>query len=281
MKKANLEKIYSRECKEDLKKYFRTKNKKPVKTPYYSRQIKMHFENKYTDWIVDWMLKELVKENYLKKKKIESYNFYYNGRLSEKEDEEKIRRKMMKIVKILEKTNTEEINKDLGKHLETLVKNELKAIGFEIISRNTNEYNGIKWKKTSQNLDMIAKHNKSDLVIGVECKNTRKIIEKTELKNKIEICKKLQITPVFAVRWIKPYLDIITEADGYGWMFKTQIYPLGYKKIVGQLYNKLTRPAEKKKKGRGFPVSVNGELPEKSCKLFRKWVEEKIEERKK
>ena len=73
---------------------------------------------------------------------------------------------------------------------------------FHIISKYSNAYNGKKWKRSGSNLDIIATHKVKNLKIGVEIKNTLDIISIKDIREKIEICNSLGLTPVFAVRWL-------------------------------------------------------------------------------
>ena len=93
-------------------------------------------------------------------------------------------------------------------------------------------------------------------------KNTLPIIEREELDIKLEICDYLGIRPVFAVRWIKPYIEYIRRRGGFSWVFKTQIYPPGFEELTKLLYKRL-----------GLPVTVRTDLPEKSVRLFQIWTE--------
>jgi hypothetical protein len=99
----------------------------------------------------------------------------------------------------------------------------------------------------------------------VEVKNTLPIIEREELDIKLEICEYLGITPLFAVRWIKPYIEHIRNKGGFSWVFKTQIYPPGFEQLTRTLYNRLE-----------LPVTVRTDLPEKTINIFHQWVQSMV-----
>lgn len=200
---------------------------------------------------------------------IEKIKFYVNS-LAIKNDNErkKMHKKIFNICKYMNMYSNPLKNKTLGQHLESLVFNELRALQFEIIGENTNEYNGIKWEKTKHNLDIIAKLKNSKLVIGVEVKNTLSVMDPKEIDVKIDICAKLGIVPVFAVRWLKPYTVCIKKQNGFAWMFKTQIHPLGSERFTKKIYEKLSV----QKRGLQFPISTNTKLPIKSVKIFENWI---------
>ena len=71
--------------------------------------------------------------------------------------------------------------------------------------------------------------------------------------------------PIFAVRWIKPYIEEVRRKGGFCWIFKTQIYPLGFEELTRVLY-----------RGLKIPVSVGTELPKKSVRSFENWVRKNI-----
>lgn len=110
---------------------------------------------------------------------------------------------------------------------------------FRIVGTHTSEHNNKKWTKTNHDLDFIAEHESGELDIGIEAKNTLPIIEREELDIKLAMCEYLRIRPVFAVRWIKPYTELIRTKGGFSWVFKTQIYPPGFEQLTKTLYRRL------------------------------------------
>lgn len=79
------------------------------------------------------------------------------------------------------------------------------------------------------------------------------------------MCEYFEVKPVFAVRWIKPYIEEVRGTGGFCWVFKTQIYPPGFEELTKTLYKRLK-----------LPVSVRTELPEKSVRRFEEWVKKNI-----
>ena len=84
----------------------------------------------------------------------------------------------------------------------------------------------------------IAEHSSKKLAVGVEARNTLPIIEREELDIKLEICE-LSITPLFAVRWLKPYVELVRKKGGFSRVFKTKIYSLGFEQLTRTLYKRL------------------------------------------
>jgi hypothetical protein len=168
-----------------------------------------------------------------------------------------------------------QVTADLGKHLENLVRQELRAQHFHIYATNSNEFKGKKWKRTNHNMDIIAEHETGKLNMGVEIKNTLGIISRHELQTKIKLCKYLDLVPVFAARWIKPYIQQVKTYNGFCWIFKTQMYPLGYQRLVKKIYVRLSESNRTNFKGDKlqFPVTTRAELPIKPIKAFERWID--------
>jgi len=283
-------------AKEALKKHFTNKKGEPITTPYYQNQLEIFYENDFFPWIVDDALEELVKEGFLelfnekeieeikKLRNITKINFYVNKEATKTEEQKKLLKpKIATKLKLINKLSDPENSRTIGKHLEILVQNELRAQQFKIVGANTNKYLKKKWTKTDHNLDIIARHREEDFVIGVEVKNTLSIMEPKEIDIKIDICKHLGIIPIFAVRWIIPYLDCIRRQGGFAWNFKTQIYPLGTENFTHEIFKKFS--ALDKKDGKNhkleFPITTRGDLPIGTRKTFEKWFENQKNNQKK
>ena len=241
---------------------------RPLRKPYYIRQIHVLLENQFFPWIVSHALDRLEAQHDLVKMKYTSRAkrklvFYYHGKLNDPSYLPTMTTHIKSASNLVDRYATPRISRYLGKHLEALVKAELRAQQFNIVSMNSNSFNNKRWTKSNHNLDFIAEHESGNLNIGVEVKNTLGLIERKELDIKLEMCKHLGIRPVFAVRWIKPYTQIIAKHnDGFSWVFKTQIYPLGLEELTVDLYKKLQ-----------LPVNVRTDLPPKSVQLFKRWVD--------
>ena len=75
----------------------------------------------------------------------------------------------------------------------------------------------------------------------------------------------------------KPCINCMQKQGGFGWVFKTQMYPLVYEGFVKRLYTRFSLPGDRGRnagKKEGFPVAVRTVLPEKPVALFKKWVSE-------
>lgn len=274
---------------ETLRKHFKNKIGQPIKTPFFQSQLEILYENDFYPWVLTDALKELEKENYLRKitekeipnfsklKNIQKISFFINKKaIKDSSEELRIKKRAFNIAEYVNEYSDPQNSKMVGDHLEDVVKAELKAQEFKIVGIHTNEYNGRKWDRTEHDLDFIGELKGSRLAIGVEVKNTLNIMSPEEIDIKIDICNKLKIVPIFAVRWMKPYMECIRLQGGFSWIFKTQMYPRGNEEFTQSLFNKLS--IEEKKNSRGyplqFPVTVRTEIPEKSRNIFCEWIKQ-------
>jgi hypothetical protein len=187
---------------------------------------------------------------------------------------DRIKKRCRNIAALVNRYSSPENSEMIGKHLESLVRAELRAQSFTIVGTHTNTFNERQWTRTNHNLDFIATHSSGNFTIGVEVKNTLDMIEAEEIDIKIEMCEFLRIVPVFAVRWIKPYINCINRQGGFSWVFKTQMYPLGQERLVKDLFEKLsvTNKADSRGHELQFPVIVRTELPHTPVQKFLEWV---------
>jgi len=254
-------------AKNTIRPYFTDKYGRPLRKPYYVTQLQTLLEDRHFPWIVYQAASRLVEEEYLSKietatKYHERVVFFFNKQLDTPDYRPTMEKHVRSICRLVDNYSESTVGEALGKHLEGLVKAELRVQGFRIVGTHTATYEGREWTKTNHDLDFIANHKSGKLNIGVEVKNTLPIIEREELDTKLGICEYLGVRPVFAVRWIKPYIELIRSRGGFSWVFKTQIYPPGYEQLTRTIYQRL-----------GLPVTVRTELPEKSVRLFESWTE--------
>jgi hypothetical protein len=276
-----------------LKEHFTNKRGDAIKTPYFLTQLEVLYEDDFFPWVMKNALDILVEQKFLKSfqtardknkplRDLNPIKFYTNSiTFNNKTSKQRVKRKAFLISETVNSYSHPQVTAHLGKNLETLVKQELKAQHFKIRSTDSNEYNGKKWTQTNHNMDLIAEHESGRLNIGVEVKNTLGIISRYELENKIKLCHYLNLVPVFAVRWMKPYIDRVKNEHGFCWIFKTQMYPLGYENLVRKIYLKLSELNRSNSKGKKleFPVTTRVDLPIKSVTAFEKWISLKIKKR--
>jgi len=249
-------------CSRDLKSFLRRKV-----TPYYIRQLQVHFEKTYYHWITYNSIYSLIDDGFLTPFR-ETTNtgspviFVIRSSIVTLKKQPIIATHIQTKVKLIEKFSHRSVSDPIGKHLHALLKSELRVNGFSIISEHSSKFGYRAWTKTGENLDIIATHKKG-FSIGVEVKNSLDYIPRKELDSKIEMCSYLGLKPFFAVRWMpKTYIYDTYLAGGFAWLFEYQAYPLGLADICGKI-----------KSSFGFPVQVMTELPIRAQALFKSWVD--------
>lgn len=252
----------------DITRLFYDQSNRPKKTPLHLSAIQRRLEEKHHSWYVSdalkkMKMKKILSSHIVKTKNIRRIIFYYPNIFDADIDRKnQVLKKIEKSRIWIEKYSNPKITKILGKHLHSIVKAEIKAQGFKIVSEGkVRSYKDKKWTKTNHDLDIIAEHKERNLVIGVEIKNTLDTISKKEIAIKINICQELGITPVFACRWLKPHVEDIQQKNGFPWQFQVQMYPLGMEELVRVIQKRFH-----------FKVQVRNELPSSNVEMFEKWL---------
>jgi hypothetical protein len=276
-----------------LKNHFINARGKPIKTPFFARQLQVLYEEDFFPRVIDHALSRLEHEEFLRcitsaeipglsqLKNVQKIKFYFNAKAEPSAQElyETMKKKAYNIARVVNAYSHPKVTDDLGEHLQSLLWQELRAQRFRVIGSNTNEYHGKEWTTSGQDVDHIAEHESGRLAIGLEAKNTLGIMPLKVIDEKIAICNHLGITPVFAVRWMKPYIHYIESKGGFCWIFKTQIYPYSYRDVVSDIFRRLSVLGRQNFSGRRleFPVSASSRLPESSVKNFERWVKSKVD----
>jgi hypothetical protein len=241
---------------EEVRKFFSRR-----KMPYYVGQLECIFEKHFFHWITYSAIGLLISEGFLQDKGTtiagNPVKFVYRANLPDRNVDSHIK----SAANILNIVWDEEMSRIRGRHLEALVKAELRANDFTIVGTHIKSYKEKEWTQTEHNLDFIAELNNGQ-AIGLEIKNTLPYIPRSEFDIKREMCRFLGIRPVFAVRWLpKSYIFELYKEGGFGWLFEYQLYPLGYERLCEQIKKRLA-----------FPSMVMTELPPRSQKIFSDWT---------
>lgn len=240
------------------------------KKVFYLTQLKVLFEDHYFHWKTGKALEELVKDGVLINWK-EKIDTGIRGKkitvsLFRKSD---VRYYLQNTKKIIEhiKYNDDTLNKAVGNYAELLTKFMFLELGFKIIGRNTNEFEGKKWKLTDHDLDFIV--SKDQRTYGVEVKNTLDYIPRKEFQIKMfKICPFLGILPMCVFRFApKFYINELNKTGGFGFVFKRKVFPYGQESKIQQIWNDTL-----------LPIEVSDNLSEKNKKNFLKWHDEKVSE---
>jgi len=165
----------------EIKSPFEDKYHRPRKRVFYIGQLQVLLEDRFFQWIVYNAITQLRREGYLN---LHSYPTRYAKRVDflyhRKYLGEQMTPHFSSMAKLIDRYSHPDIADAIGKHLEGLVRAELRAQGFEIKGVHTNEYQGKKWTRTNHDLDFIAEHRSQRLKIGVEVKNTLSTPERDE-----------------------------------------------------------------------------------------------------
>lgn len=250
------------EAREELVKFF-NKNDRKV---YYLQQLEVFFEIKpfkFYHWITAKAVNELIEEGELGEEesplgKNTKVKFVFNKKFR---DHKMPIRKCMKVIK---KYASPVIAIACGRQAEVLFFNALTSRGFLPKGQNVNEYDDKKWTQTDHNLDFIIE--KDNRVYGCEVKNKWAYIEREELQIKLDICKYLDIKPLFIMRHSpESYNWEIIQNGGFVMIFETQIYPFGQNSLVKEIKEVLT-----------LPVDCPRAIPEGIVDRFIRWHERVI-----
>ncbi len=130
-----------------------------------------------------------------------------------------------------------------------------------MVPRDAREFNRKPWIESKHSLDVIARHKRKNLIIGVEVKNRLYLTPIKEIAIKIRMCNHFGITPVFAGRWMEPHRKFIEENNGFLWQFKHQLYPSGHEDFVNII-----------KKRFKFSVFVSEKIPYPAKKEFSDFI---------
>jgi hypothetical protein len=92
--------------------------------------------------------------------------------------------------------------------------------------------------ETGHNLDRII--TRDGVAYGVEIKNTQNYISRDELLIKMRLCKFLNVTPLFIMRFApKSYMYEIYKSGGFGLLFEEQLYPWGHNALLNDVRERL------------------------------------------
>lgn len=148
---------------------------------FHMKQIEVIFEDLYPHDVTGKAIKELVTDGFLKEKQRAFgkknnipmiFVFRKGRRYISSEIKERIR--------LVEEYSDDELNRGCGRYAESLFNHMFEKSGFKIIRRNTNTYQGRKWKRSKKNLDFIIERD--GCVYGLEVKTHLTICRRVNLK---------------------------------------------------------------------------------------------------
>lgn len=221
----------------DLNEFFE-KNSKKV---FYSKQVEVIFEKKYYHWVTNRALRALdgtilrVFEKRLKFGGRAKFYFHNSNRY--------FKRSVDKAAKLIDEYSEANFVAGLGQTGELLVMEGFTRFGFSVLGRNTNELQGRRWTRTAHNLDFI--FERDSIRYGVEVKNTLDYMDKEEFDIKIEICKELDVLPLFVNRMMpSTWMEELRENNGIWMIMGYQLYPIAHKTLADKVKKELELPVD-------------------------------------
>ncbi len=209
---------------------------------FHMKQIEVIFEDLYPHDVTGKAIKELVTDGFSKEKQRAFgkknnipmiFVFRKGRRYTSSEIKERIR--------LVEEYSDDELNRGCGRYAESLFNHMFEKSGFKIIRRNTNTYQGRRWKRSKKNLDFIIERD--GCVYGLEVKNTFDYMPQGEFEEKLDMCQYFGILPIFPVRFASPQqYEMMKEVSGLALVFKTRIFPPGNQKLVTEIWNNFRLP---------------------------------------
>lgn len=141
----------------------------------------------------------------------------------------------------MEEMSLPNFNQGVGRQAEMMFDSAL-AADFNVAAKDVNEWKGVKWTKTNENLDRIYIH-KDGTAYGCEMKNTLPYIELAEFESKLEMCLFLKLRPLFIVRMMPEiYIQRVWRKGGYSLVYKNQFYPFGFEDLAERVRRRLELP---------------------------------------
>jgi hypothetical protein len=203
---------------------------------YYSTQIETTLEREFFHWITGKALLEMADAREIQRVSVNVQNKTVNFYAGLKH--RYWRRELSSITALLQRIFDSEFTHAIGRHGELMFDAALGRTGFRAEAKNVNTWNGRKWQATNHNLDRI--FTRDQFAYGVEIKNTQNYISREELQTKIQLCKFLEITPLFIMRFApKSYIHEVNLSGGFVLLFEQQIYPMGHAALLSEVRDKL------------------------------------------
>ena len=225
------------EASEELKKFF-DENSTEV---FYSKQVEVIFERKYYHWVTNRALRALdgsILKAFQRKLKFGgTAKFYCHN------SNRYYKRNIDKAAKLIDEFSEVDFVAGLGQTGELLVNEGFTRYGFRMLGRNTNELEGKRWESTDHNLDFI--FERDSIRYGVEVKNTLSYMEKEEFDIKIQMCKELDVLPLFVNRMMpSTWMEELRENNGIWMIMEYQLYPIAHKKLAEKVKREMRLPVD-------------------------------------
>lgn len=223
-------------------------------SPYHRKQIEVLFESKYQHWVTDRAVSSLIDEHFLRERRYQlpEFELYFVYRYNLR----RIAREINKRIKIVRQYSVPSVSDATGDQAEIWAQHLFRSNSFRIVGRNTKEYKSKEWTKTNHNLDFIIE--KDGISYGVEVKNKFPYLDDDIFDIKLEICSHLGVIPLFVFRTAsESQIGKVSNQNGRILIFKTKVFPPGYRQLVNDIWNNMR-----------LPVFIWKEIPSNVERLF-------------
>jgi hypothetical protein len=169
------------------------------------------------------------------------------------------KREAKRVASVVDEYANPNIGAALGLHGELMVLEAFARAEFVMRGRETRGFRNRSWSKSDHDLDFV--FERDGIAYGVEVKNTLGYMNYDELLLKIELCKYLNLRPVFVVRMMpKSWMFELIEAGGFGLILKYQLYPWTHKELGRHVAREL-----------GLPIDSPRAIQDGTMTRFLKW----------
>lgn len=230
---------------------------------FFSRQIEVQNEDVYFHWITNRAIRELIDEGVVRTdvRRLSSGGtiklLWHKGYRFHK-------RSAARLVSLVEEYADPNVGGELGLRGEWMILEGFARCQFVMKARHAREFGNKIWKETEHNLDFI--FERDSIAYGVEVKNALGYMEREEFETKIELCRSLDLLPVFAVRMLpRTWIHELIQLGGFALILKYQFYPWSHRELAKRVAKELS-----------LPVDTPRALAEGTMVRFIKWHERKL-----
>lgn len=209
---------------------------------FYESQLAVLFEKNFFHWVTVRALKELRLANKIGNSlehltPTTPIRFYFHKR------NRYWKRKAKEVRNLVLRFSDQTFTNALGNQGELLIDAGLPRIRFEPRADTVREWQGNRWTKTNHDLDRV--FHRDGINYGVEIKNRLGYIPKVEFDAKLDMCRALNLTPLFVARMMpKTYIEQVRQAGGFSLVMKYQFYPISHRDLAARVKNDLDLPVD-------------------------------------
>ena len=234
---------------------------------FYESQLAVRFEDRYFHWVTTRALKDL-RENGRVGSELQELSpktplrFYFHRR------NRYWKRRAEEVRKLVRLFSDQAFTRALGVQGELLLDAGLPQVGFQPMGRDVRSWGDRTWSLSGHDLDRV--FHRDGIYYGTEIKNRLGYIPQEELIAKLQMCRQLQLTPLFVARMMpKTYIEEVRRAGGFSLIMKYQFYPISHRTLALRVKTEL-----------GLPVDCPTRLQDSTLQRFLKWHEARVKQMK-